>query len=270
MGSLTTRFSRFESRACAPYCVITTFAAMAVVTTLVLVSLVGAPRAHADNNGDWYGRANAVGIYHGSRLTLGAFLGSKPLLENEIDSGKTESAMGLNVTFEGGWLGAPSAYGNFHGIEYGMGLRLNPNDLWGSIGFPVTFLNIGRGAPGSFRLGGSFGTGIGLVQSYVYFRGRAAAVIVPNLIDVEASVQWTPVGASATWGSAPGDFEDLNARASMWYRKGRSKRAYEVYLEYFERDRRGFGALPEGAQPRQNERDGEVSGVGVGVGISLN
>lgn len=270
MGSRTTDFSAVKSKACEAKCLISKFAPSVVAVALACLTMAGASRAHADNDRDWYGRANAVGIYHGSRLTLGAFLGSKPLLENEIDNGKTESAMGLNLTFEGGWLGAPSAYGNFHGIEYGMGLRLNPNDLWGSLGFPVTFLNIGRGAPGSFRLGGSFGTGIGLTQAYVYFRGRAAAVIIPNLIDVEASVQWTPAGASSAFGAAPGDFEDLNARASLWYRIGRSKRAYELYLEYYERDRRGFSALAEGAPPRQNERDGEVSGLGVGVGISLN
>lgn len=245
------------------------FAATALMIFTTCMAMY-APAAAANNERPWYGRTNAVGIYHGNRLTLGGLFGTVPKLEDdETDAGATQSALGLALVFEGGWLGIPSQYGNFHGLEYQVGVRLNPNDFWGAVGFPVTFLNVGRGMPGSLRLGGSFGTGIGSTQAYLYVRGRAAMVIIPDLIDVEASVQWTPVATSAAWGNAPGNYEDLNLRGSMWYRMGRTKRAYEVYVEYYERDRRGFAPLADGANPRHNERDGEVKGFGLGVGLSL-
>jgi hypothetical protein len=105
------------------------------------------------------------------------------------------------------------------------------------------------------RLGGSFGAGFNLAHGYGYIRGRAAAIILPERLDVELSAQWTPPSAST------GNYDEQNWRLSAWYRLNeKSGRALELYVEKFDR----VDANP------MTETDREiVGGVGGGVGLSF-
>jgi len=205
---------------------------------------------------DYYRRSGgAYGIFHGSRLSLGIATGDAPQFMTDpsgmsVDAGLGGATMGV-VAFEAAYLGLPSSYGNFHGIEFSTGLRSTPIDFWMSFGTAVTFFNIGRGQPGSLRLGGSFGAGFNLAHGFGYVRARAALVLIPRLIDAELSVQWTPPSASTS------NFDERISRISVWYRYGKSRKAIEGFVEQYQR----LDAF------QVNKR--EFDGMGFGVGWSL-
>jgi len=214
------------------------------------------PPAKVERKDDYYQRkGGAYGIFHGSRLSLGVAMGDAPqfmtdMNGTEVSTGDAGATMAV-LAFEGAYLELPSSYGNFHGIEFSAGLRSTPIDFWLSFGTAVTFFNIGRGQPGSFRLGGSFGAGFNLAHGFGYIRARAALVIIPTKVDAEMSVQWTPSSASTQ------NYDERTTRISVWYRYGKSRKAVEGYIERYQR-------LDEF---QVNKR--EFDGYGVGVGWSL-
>ncbi len=168
----------------------------------------------------------------------------------EVDGGIAGSTMGV-LAFEAAYLEVPSSYGNFHGIEVSAGLRSTPVDFWLSFGTAMTFFNLGRGQPGSLRVGGSFGAGFNFAHGFGYVRGRAALVIIPRRLDAELSVQWSPPAASTQ------NYDERTERISVWYRYGRSRKAIEGYIERYHR--------LDDFQVNKREFDG----FGVGVGWSL-
>jgi hypothetical protein len=201
---------------------------------------------------DYYSRQRGVGMFHSSRLVLGALAGSVPDTAMDAMSLADKDVTMYSLAFEGVYLGLPSSYGNFHGIEFSAGVRTSPWDFWASFGTAISFLNVGRGGPGSFRLGGSFGAGFNLAHGYGYVRGRVAMVILPARLDAEVSASWTPTSASTQ------HYEEIISRASLWYRPNRgSDRAYEAFVESFSR------------QDDRARDDREVSGLGAGFGMTL-
>ena len=104
-------------------------------------------------------------------------------------------------------------------------------------------------------VGGSFGAGFNLAHGYGYIRGRAAAVILPERLDVEISAQWTPRSASTS------DYDEQTWRISAWYRLNeKSGRAAELYVETFSR---------VDADPMTTGDREIVDGAGAGVGFSF-
>jgi hypothetical protein len=201
---------------------------------------------------DYYSRQRGVGMFHSSRLVLGALAGSVPDTAMDAMTLADKDVTMYSLAFEGVYLGLPSSYGNFHGIEFAAGVRTSPWDLWASFGTAISFLNVGRGGPGSFRLGGSFGAGFNLAHGYGYVRGRVAMVLLPARLDAEVSASWTPTSASTQ------HYEEIISRASLWYRPSRgSDRAYEAFVESFSR------------QDDLTRDDREVSGLGAGFGMTL-
>lgn len=201
---------------------------------------------------DYYSRQRGVGMFHSSRLVLGALAGSVPDTAMDAATLQDKDVTMYSLAFEGVYLGLPSSYGNFHGIEFSAGIRTSPWDLWASFGTAISFLNVGRGGPGSFRLGGSFGAGFNLAHGYGYVRGRVAMVLLPARLDAEVSTSWSPPSASTQ------NYQELVSRASLWYRPSRgSDRAYEAFVESFAR------------QDDLARDDREVSGVGAGFGMTL-
>ncbi len=201
---------------------------------------------------DYYSRQRGVGMFHSSRLVLGALAGSVPDTAMDAVTLEDKDVTMYSLAFEGVYLGLPSSYGNFHGIEFSAGVRTSPWDFWASFGTAISFLNVGRGGPGSFRLGGSFGAGFNLAHGYGYVRGRVAMVILPARLDAEVSASWTPTTASTQ------HYEEVISRASLWYRPSRgSERAYEAFVESFSR------------QDDSSRDDREVSGLGAGLGMTL-
>lgn len=191
-------------------------------------------------------------MFHSSRLVLGALAGSVPDTAMEATTLADKDVTMYSLAFEGVYLGLPSSYGNFHGIEFAAGVRTSPWDFWASFGTAISFLNVGRGGPGSLRLGGSFGAGFNLAHGYGYVRGRVAMVILPARLDAEVSASWTPTTASTQ------HYEEVISRASLWYRPGRrSDRAYEAFVESFSR------------QDDLARDDREVSGLGAGFGMTV-
>lgn len=188
-----------------------------------------APAVRAKRVDDYYSRQRAFGIFHRGRLALGAHSGNAPVMMDGVATGATEGRTMAMLAFDGAYLGLPSSFGNFHGVEFSTGLRAAPFDFWLSFGTAVTFLNIGHGGPGSFRIGGSFGAGFNLAHGFGYVRGRAALVVIPMKLDAEVSVQWTPPSASTS------NFDEQLRRISVWYRPGKSKFAWEVFVEQFRR-----------------------------------
>jgi hypothetical protein len=133
-------------------------------------------------------------------------------------------------------------------------MRTSPFDFWLHGGTAISLFNIGRGGPGSLRIGGSFGAGFNLAHGYGYVKGRAAIVLIPAALDGEVSAFWVPSSAST------GNYDELTYRASIWYRpsgSGGSKRAYEVYGEMYQRT--------DDTQVLEKE----FTGVGAGVGMTL-
>ena len=211
-----------------------------------------------------YSRARGLGIFHKGHAYVGVLSG-----DTFDATGMAISSTGAVLAIEGVFLGMPSLYGNMHGIEGFASIRTGPTDINVGFGFPVTFLNIGHGQPLSLRLGGSFGVGIGNQQAFAYIRGRGAVVVIPDRLDLEASVQWTPSSASSAFGDTVGDFDTRTLRAAAWYRygKGSAGRFIEVYVEYFERTRI---VIATAANPTPMvDRTDDVAGLGLGLGLSL-
>jgi hypothetical protein len=206
---------------------------------------------------DYYDRKRGVGMFHQARLALGVMNGTAPNIGDEmmpVTPGETKGVTQGELAFEGVFLQLPSAYGHFHGIEFSTGLRSTPIDFWLQFGTAVSLFNIGRGGPGSLRVGGSFGAGFNLAHGYGYVRGRAAFVILPARLDAELSASWTPNSASTS------NYDELLYRASVWYRPGGpggSKRAYEVYVESFRRS------------DDAEDKEREFTGIGGGIGMTF-
>ena len=203
---------------------------------------------------DYYSRQRGMGIFHNGHLSLSVWQGDAPTVGTDPMTGTDTTEVGsttiASFTFEGAWLGMPSSFGNFHGVEFGMGLRTSPWDLFMQLGTGVTFFNLGTGQPGSIRIGGGFGFGFNFAHGYGYARGRAAMVIIPTKVDVEASIQWTPTSASTNY------FDEKQMRVSAWYRPGKKDTAYEVYLEKITRE------------DTSTMVEREFDGFGVGIGIA--
>lgn len=206
---------------------------------------------------DYYDRKRGIGMFHKSRMTIGVLQGNAPNFVDGMapaDPMDEKSVTRGEFALEGVYLGIPSAYGHFHGIEFSTGLRSSPIDFWLQGGTAVSLFNIGRGGPGSLRVGGSFGAGFNLAHGYGYVKGRAAIVLIPAQLDGEVSAFWVPASAST------GNYDELIYRASVWYRpsgSGGSKRAYEVYGEMYHR-------TDESAVLEK-----EFTGIGAGVGMTL-
>ena len=208
-------------------------------------------------NDDYYDRKRGIGMFHSSRMTIGVLQGKAPNFVDGMaptDPMDEKSVTRGEFALDGVYLGIPSSYGHFHGIEFSTGLRTGPIDFWLHGGTAFSLFNIGRGGPGSLRVGGSVGAGFNLAHGYGYVRGRAAIVLIPAQLDGEVSAFWVPSSAST------GNYEELVYRASVWYRpsgSGGSKRAYEVYGEMYHRT--DDTAVLEK----------EFTGIGAGVGMTL-
>lgn len=218
------------------------------------------PRCQAGSS-SYYNCERPYGIFHNSRLVIGGLSGDTATTTTDPATGMETTTVGPNTTgvlaFEAAFLGVPSSFAptNFHGIEVSTGIRLSKFDFWLSFGTAVTFLNLGHGGPGTLRIGGSFGAGFNLAHGYGYIRGRAAAVILPERLDVEVSAQWTPPSASTS------DYDEQNYRLSAWYRLNeKSGRAAELYIETFSRVDR---------DPMTTGDREIVDGAGAGVGFSF-
>ena len=214
------------------------------------------PARCAVGSDSYYNCERAYGIFHSSRLALGALRGAAPTVMDGMPLGMTEDHTAVSLAFEAGFLGIPSSFAktNRHGVEVSTGFRSAPRlDFWFALGTAFTVLNLGHGGPLTLRLGGSFGAGFNFAHGFGYVRGRAAVVIVPNKVDAEVSVQWTPPSAST------GHFDEQAQRASVWYRlDGKHRRAIEVYVERFQR-------VDDTAELERELLDG----FGGGVGMSL-
>lgn len=221
-------------------------------------------------SGSYYKCERGHGIFHSSRLAVGALSGDAATTAMDPTTGtETTSYGGVTagqIAFEGAYLGVPSSFAptNFHGIELSTGLRSSKFDFWLSFGTAFTLLNVGSGGIGTFRLGGSFGAGFDLAHGYGYIKGRGAMIILPERLDVEVSAQWTPVSAST-------DHYDVQAyRISGWYRLNeKSGRAIEVYLEKLTR-KNTFrpNAMDPALAMFADDRE-ILDGVGFGVGMSF-
>ena len=212
-------------------------------------------------SGSYYNCERPYGIFHNSRLVIGGLSGDAAVTTTDPATGmETTTVQGRTtgvLAFEAAFLGVPSSFAptNFHGMEVSSGIRLSKFDFWLSFGTAVTFLNLGHGGPGTLRIGGSFGAGFNLAHGYGYVRGRAAAVILPERLDVEVSAQWTPPSASTS------DYDEQTWRISAWYRVNeKSGRAAELYLETFSR---------VDADPMTTGDREIVDGAGAGVGFSF-
>lgn len=209
--------------------------------------------AHAEDDDGYYKRTRGIGVFHNSRLIAGALFGTAPDLMDGVATmpGATKDVTSASLSFEASYLGLPSSFGHFHGMEMATGLRTGPWDFWLQAGTAVTLFNLGHGGPGSLRVGGGFGAGFDLAHAYGYVRGRAALVIVPDKLDAEASITWSPPSAGS------GNYDLRAARVSVWLRSGKRARAFEGYLETFHR-------LDDAA-----DQERELEGVGGGVGVSF-
>ncbi len=225
-----------------------------VVETDTHLYATAPPSEHAYT---YYGRQHGVGIFHDVHLTVGGVAADVPNVGDDVTMdvapGALKSATMFAVALEGAYIGMPSSYGHVHGVEFSTGLRTAPIDFWLQGGTAVTLLNVGHGGPGSVRLGGGFGIGFNFAHGYAYIRGRAALVILPERLDVEASVQWVPSAASTS------GFDERLARVTAWWRASEShQRAFEVYVEQVSRQ----------ADDKDTKR--ELDGIGAGVGITFH
>jgi hypothetical protein len=203
---------------------------------------------------DYYSRERGMGIFHHGHISVSVLQGDAPVTADGMQMpGATEMTEGKTLgsfAFDAVWLGLPSSFGNFHGMEFSSGVRTGPFDFWMSFGTAVTIFNLGHGGPGSIRLGGSFGAGFNFAHGFGYVKGRAAMVVLPKRLDVEGSWQWTPPSASTK------NYDEQDMRVSAWYRPGKADTAYEVYIEHFKR------------QDDLRSLERELDGYGVGIGIA--
>ncbi|HVV88169.1 MAG TPA: hypothetical protein VHE35_34245 [Kofleriaceae bacterium] len=224
------------------------------ITAAILCALPAL--ALADTDAHYYKRTRGVGVFHSSRFILGAVFGQAPDLMDGAPApgampGATKDVTMLSLGFEATYLGLPSSFGHFHGLEMASGIRTGPWDFWLQGGTAVTLFNLGHGGPFSLRLGGGFGAGFDFAHAYGYVRGRAALVLVPEKVDAEASVTWSPPSAGT------GNYDLRSTRVSVWVRTGRRARAVEGYVEAFHR-------LDDAADKAR-----EIDGMGGGVGMSF-
>ena len=209
----------------------------ALLALIAVVGTTGAARADDDDDSHgYYKRTRGVGVFHRTRMVLGGLVGEAPDVMDGATPvpGATKDVTQFGVAVEGA-----------------AGVRGAPWELWMQGGTAVTLLNLGHGGPLSLRLGGGFGAGFDFAHGYGYVRGRAALVVLPDKLDAEASVSWTPPSAST------GDFDQRTMRVSVWLRAGKRSRAYEAYLESFHR-------LADGVDHKR-----EVEGIGGGIGLSF-
>jgi hypothetical protein len=200
---------------------------------------------------DYYSRERGMGIFHHGHLSVSVWQGDQPITGAMAPATETTQSKTIgSFSFDAIWLGLPSSFGNFHGMEISTGVRTEPWDFWLSFGTAFTVFNLGHGGPGSIRLGGSFGAGFNFAHGFGYVRGRAAMVLIPKRLDVEASWQWTPPSASTK------HYDEQDMRVSAWYRPGKAETAYEVYIEHFKR------------QDELRSLEREFDGYGVGIGIA--
>ena len=196
------------------------------------------------------------GIHHKSRFVIGAISGMVPTIDSmtSMPTGTTEATTMASIAFDVAFLGIPSSFSNanFHGFEMSTGLRSGKTDFWFQFGTAVTVLNLGHGGPLTMRFGGSFGAGFNLAHGYGYVRGRAAVVLLPNKLDAEVSVQWTPTSASTS------NYEERDMRLSAWYRYGTKNNALELYVQKLSR----VDAMAD------DDRE-IIDGFGGGVGLSF-
>jgi hypothetical protein len=178
------------------------------------------------------------------------------------DMGVAETKTGFAAAVEGVYLGMPSLYGNYHGIEGGIYLRTGPGEVAVTMGFPMTFLNIGRGQPGSIRIGNSFGVAWGNIHSYAYAKPRVALVVIPDKLDIEVLAIWAPVAVSSDY------LRKTLYRASAWWRLGAPKasRFLEVYAESFTRE---LDASDADIQMKNLKHSNDSKGITVGVGMTF-
>jgi len=96
---------------------------------------------------DYYDRKRGIGMFHQARLAIGALQGTTPNLMDGmvVTPGATKDVTQGELAFEAVFLGLPSSYGHFHGIEVSSGLRSTPIDFWAQFGSAVSLFNIGRG-----------------------------------------------------------------------------------------------------------------------------
>ena len=212
------------------------------------------PPAKVERKDDYYSRQRGVGIFHRSRLSVsGISAAAHERMDDDTLTGMQTGVTLFSIAFEGSFLELPSAYGNFHGLEFSTGLRSTPIDYWLSFGTSVTFINVGKGGPLTTRIGGGFGMGFNLAHGYGYVRGRVATVLLPAKLDAELSYQWVPPSAST------GNYDEHIVRLSVWYRPTPGKaRAFELFLEQLRRDD------PDGDFKRE-----VFDGFGGGVGVSF-
>jgi len=225
-------------------------------------------QARCKQHGDrkYYNCERGFGIFHSSRLVIGALSGDVATTTMDPATGATTSSYGGKtagvLAFEAAYLGIPSSFAptNFHGIEFSTGLRTSPFDFWLQFGTGVTVLNLGSGGIGTLRVGGGFGAGFDLAHGYGYLRGRAAMIIVPERLDIEVSTQWTPASASTD------NFDVESYRLSAWWRlDAKRKRAVEFYVEKFSR----LDADRDATNPMYGNDEEIVDGMGFGLGLSF-
>lgn len=224
------------------------------------------PRCKQNGDRKYYNCERGFGIFHMSRLVIGALSGDVATVTTDPATGTTMSSYGATtagvLSFEASYLGIPSSFAptNFHGMEFSTGLRTSPFDFWLQFGTGVTLLNLGSGGIGTLRIGGGFGAGFDLAHGYGYLRGRAAMIILPERLDIEVSTQWTPASASTD------NFDVETYRLSAWWRLDKKKkRAVEVYVEKFSR----LDADRDVTNPMYANDEEIVDGMGFGLGLSF-
>ncbi len=205
-----------------------------LAAALVAGCVVCARPAHADLT-DGVG---GLGTHH--FVSIGGYYetGERHNLEGSVFSFQMRGAALYRQTWSGGLAGLEG------GMDLGFGEYLAPGtegdnsedlgfhfDMW--MGFPFTVFQWGGGGPGSFRLGASPGFGWNLLHAYAYAKGRIAFVLDPDALDLDLSVQWSPMSTSFYT-----DLEGLNMltwRGSLFYTVG-DDNALELFFELNEAD----------------------------------
>lgn len=241
---------------------------------LLSTQLLFASNSYAEEDED-IEPEGGIGIGNFARYSVQA---SKVEVAPERDDNGTlsetsyDSSIALKFALDLSALILPSVNNNKHGFEGSVSVTLFPFDfdVWG--GTAVTMLSLGHGGIGTLRVRGGFGVGMSYNHTYAYLKTQAAAVIVPDKIDVEASLYWIPNQVSHAWGDNAGDFDEQRRRASLYYKRGEDKAKIELYLEHTDRLRGGHAE--DFSFPRENftvrDPDDDMRGFGVGVSMMTN